>query len=71
MYLCSLHKVQYLLHGAWDKGMARKNPDGTGVKEMWQGNEQVPNWERQYGFTQFSMTLNEPDESRSCVLVTK
>ena len=51
--------------------MARKNPDGTGVKEMWQGNEQVPNWERQYGFTQFSMTLNEPDESRSCVLVTK
>ena len=43
--------------------MARKRPDGTGVKEMWRANEPVPNWERQYGFTQFAMTLNEPDES--------
>ena len=43
--------------------MTRKKPDGTRVKEMWRANEPVPNWERQYGFTQFAMTLNEPDES--------
>lgn len=53
---------RYILHGAWDKGMTRKNTDGTGVKELWRANEPVPNWERQYGFTQFAMTLNEPDE---------
>ena len=56
-------QVQYILHGAWDKGMTRKSRDGTGVKEMWRANEQVPNWERQYGFTQFAMTLNETEES--------
>ena len=43
--------------------MTRKRSDGTGVKELWRANEPVPNWERQYGFTQFAMTLNEPDES--------
>lgn len=59
-------EIQYILHGAWDKGMTRRRPDGTGVKEMWKANEQVPNWERQYGFTQFSMTLNEPDETVTC-----
>lgn len=37
--------------------------DGTGVKELWQANEPLPNSERQYGFTQFAMTLNEEDES--------
>ena len=45
--------------------MTRKNPDGAGVKEMWKANEPVVNWERQYGFTQFAMTLNEPDEGES------
>ena len=50
--------------------MTRRNPDGTGVKEMWKANEPIPNWERQYGFTQFAMTLNEPDEGVSvCVSV--
>jgi hypothetical protein len=59
-------EVQYILHGAWDKGMTRKSRDGTGVKEMWRANEQVPNWERQYGFTQFAMTLNEPEDTVTC-----
>ncbi len=40
--------------------------DGSGVKEIWVAHEPVPNSERQYGYTQFSMTLNEPDESVTC-----
>ena len=40
--------------------------DGTGVKELWRAHEPVPNCERQYGFTHFSMTLNEEDESVTC-----
>ena len=49
--------------------MTRRKADGTGVKEMWRANEAVPNWERQYGFTQFAMTLNELDEGNVCVCV--
>ena len=71
MGLLCLVQVRYILHGAWDKGMTRKNPDGTGVKELWRANEQVPNWERQYGFTQFAMTLNEPDESESWEMIER
>ena len=33
---------------------------------MWRSHEPVPNCERQYGFTEFSMTLNEFDESVTC-----
>ena len=40
--------------------------DGTGVKEIWVAHGPLPNSERQYGFTEFSMTLNEPDESATC-----
>lgn len=64
--LDSKGETQYILHGAWDNGMTRRKVDGTEVKEMWRANEQVPNWERQYGFTHFAMTLNEPDESVTC-----
>lgn len=62
----SQDEVQYLLHGAWDKGMVRKNPDGSGVKEIWVAHEPLPDSERQYGFTEFSMTLNDPEESVTC-----
>lgn len=40
--------------------------DGTGVKELWRANDPIPNSERQYGFTEFSMTLNEEDETIVC-----
>lgn len=40
--------------------------DGTGVKELWRAHEPIPNCERQYGFTQFAMTLNEEDEVVAC-----
>ena len=43
--------------------MTRRKVDGGGVKELWRANEVLPNWEIQYGFTNFSLTLNEPDES--------
>ncbi len=33
---------------------------------MWVANEPVPDSERQYGYTKFSMTLNEPDRSVTC-----
>ena len=33
------------------------------MKELWRANEVLPNWEMQYGFTHFALTLNEPDES--------
>lgn len=64
----SFPQVQYILHGAWDKGMTRKGTDGAGVKELWKANEPIPNWERQYGFTHFAMTLNELEECESCML---
>ena len=41
-------------------------PDGTEVKELWRAYDPVPNSERQYGFTEFSMTLNEEDETVKC-----
>ena len=40
--------------------------DGTGVKELWRAHNPVPNSEQQYGFTQFSMSLNEEDEVVTC-----
>lgn len=40
--------------------------DGTGVKELWRAHEPLPNSERQYGFTQFALTLNEEDETATC-----
>jgi len=40
--------------------------DGSGVKEIWVAHEPVPNCERQYGFTEFSMRLNEPDDTVTC-----
>lgn len=59
-------EVQYVLHGAWDKGMVRRRVDGSGVKELWRALDPVPNAERQYGFTQFAMRLNEVDETVTC-----
>lgn len=59
-------KVQYILHGAWDKGMNRRRPDGGALKEIWRANEPLPNSEQQYGFTQLAMTLNEEDETVTC-----
>ena len=40
--------------------------DGTGVKELWTAYEPLPNSERQYGFTEFSMSLNQEDETVTC-----
>ena len=31
---------------------------------IWQANPPIPNAENQYGFTSFSLTLNQPDEGR-------
>lgn len=36
------------------------------MKELWRAYDPVPNSERQYGFTEFSMTLNEEDETVTC-----
>ena len=36
------------------------------MKELWKAHDSIPNSERQYGFTQFAMTLNEEDESVTC-----
>ena len=61
--LDSKGEVQYILHGAWDKGMVRRRVDGSGVKDLWRAYDPLPNAEKQYGFTQFAMTLNDVDES--------
>ena len=36
------------------------------MKELWRAHDPVPNSERQYGFTQFALTLNEDDETVMC-----
>ena len=40
--------------------------DGTGVKELWRAHDPIPNCERQYGYTQFALSLNEEDSTITC-----
>lgn len=58
--------VIYQLIGEWDKGMKRYNEDGSDEFTLWTAHEPIPDNERQYGFTLFSMTLNEEDSSVKC-----
>lgn len=54
----TLYPLHFLLHF-----ISSSLPDGTGEKVLWRANKPLPNNETQYGFTLFSMGLNEEDES--------
>ncbi|XP_019852777.1 PREDICTED: oxysterol-binding protein 1-like [Amphimedon queenslandica] len=58
--------VIYNLEGRWDKGMDRVDPDGSNRNNLWTAHEPLPDNDRQYGFTLFSMSLNEHDDSVEC-----
>jgi hypothetical protein len=56
-------KLIYQLKGSWDKRMDRFNADGSNWTNLWKAHDPLPGNEREYGFTEYAMSLNEQDDS--------
>ncbi|XP_065890057.1 oxysterol-binding protein 1-like [Dysidea avara] len=59
-------KAKYHISGTWDEKIERTVVGETTPHLIWQANPPISNAENQYGFTFFSLTLNQPDEDTKC-----
>lgn len=60
--------VKYNIVGAWDRGLELHSVDDTDMDpiDLWTANTKPEDSWRYYGFTQFSIQLNDPEYDVSC-----